>query len=99
MRPPISKTTRAKWTGGVAQEVPCLLCEHLLCRHEALSSSPSPTKKKERERQFLVKKLYSVHIKVIKIIKSFAPIISLLKIYAKEFKIKKKKGLEMWLKW
>jgi hypothetical protein len=28
---PISKTTRAKWTGGMAQAV-----EHLLCKHEAL---------------------------------------------------------------
>jgi hypothetical protein len=24
---PISKITRAKWTGGVAQEVECLLCK------------------------------------------------------------------------
>jgi hypothetical protein len=29
---PISKITRAKWTGGVAQVV-----EHLLCKHEAVS--------------------------------------------------------------
>jgi hypothetical protein len=37
----ISKTTRAKWTGGVAQVV-----EGLLCKHKALSSNPSPTKNK-----------------------------------------------------
>jgi hypothetical protein len=36
---PISKITRAKWTGGVTQAV-----EHLLCQHEALNSNPSPTK-------------------------------------------------------
>jgi hypothetical protein len=35
---PISKITRAKCTGGVAQVV-----ELLLCKHEALSSKPSPT--------------------------------------------------------
>jgi hypothetical protein len=39
--PPISKVTRAKWTGGVAQAV-----ERLLCNREALSSNPSPKKKK-----------------------------------------------------
>jgi hypothetical protein len=39
--PFISKITRAKWTGGVAQAV-----EHLLYKHEALSSKPSPIKKK-----------------------------------------------------
>jgi hypothetical protein len=32
---PISKITRAKWTGGVAQVVECLLC-----KHEALRSTP-----------------------------------------------------------
>jgi hypothetical protein len=36
----ISKITTANWTGGVVQVV-----EHLLCKREALSSSPSPTKK------------------------------------------------------
>jgi hypothetical protein len=35
---PISKITSAKWTGGVAQAVKCLLCK---C--EAQSSNPSPT--------------------------------------------------------
>jgi hypothetical protein len=39
---PISKTTKAKWTGVVAQAV-----EHLLCKCEALSSNPSPIKKKK----------------------------------------------------
>jgi hypothetical protein len=38
---PISKITRAKWAGGVAQVV-----EHLLCKDKALSSNPIPTKKK-----------------------------------------------------
>jgi hypothetical protein len=33
LRDPISKITRAKWTGSVAQAV-----EHLLCKCEALSS-------------------------------------------------------------
>jgi hypothetical protein len=37
---PISKVTRAKWTGGVVQVV-----EHLLCKCEALSSKPSPMKR------------------------------------------------------
>jgi hypothetical protein len=32
----------AKWGGGVAQAV-----EHLLCKHEALSSDPIPTLKKK----------------------------------------------------
>jgi hypothetical protein len=36
---PISKRTRAKWTGGVAQAV-----ELLLCKGEALSSNPTPAK-------------------------------------------------------
>jgi hypothetical protein len=34
----ISKITRAKWTGDVAVEC-------LLCKHRAMSSNPSPTKK------------------------------------------------------
>jgi hypothetical protein len=37
----ISKITTEKWSGGVAQAI-----EHLLCKHEALSSNPSPTTKK-----------------------------------------------------
>jgi hypothetical protein len=40
----ISKRTRAKWAGGMAQTVDCLLC-----KHEALNSNPSPTKKKKKE--------------------------------------------------
>jgi hypothetical protein len=40
MRPPISKIIRAKWTEAV---------EYLLCKHEALSSKSSPTKKKKKE--------------------------------------------------
>jgi hypothetical protein len=32
---PSPKITRAKWTGDVTQAV-----EHLLCKHEALSSNP-----------------------------------------------------------
>jgi hypothetical protein len=36
---PISKITRAEWTGGTAQAV-----EHLLCKYKALSSNPNPTK-------------------------------------------------------
>jgi hypothetical protein len=43
--PPSSKITKGKWTGCVAQAVACLLC-----KYEALSSNPSPTKKK-RERE------------------------------------------------
>jgi hypothetical protein len=37
---PISKITRAKWTGSVAQVV-----EHLLCKPNTQSSNPNPTKK------------------------------------------------------
>jgi hypothetical protein len=37
---PISKTTREKWTGSVAQAI-----DHLLYKHEALSSSPRKKKK------------------------------------------------------
>jgi hypothetical protein len=45
-RDPISKITRAKCTGGVAQIV-----ENLLCECEALSSNPSLTKQKKKERK------------------------------------------------
>jgi hypothetical protein len=38
---PISKITRTKWTGAVAQKV-----QHMLCKCKVLSSNPSPTKKK-----------------------------------------------------
>jgi hypothetical protein len=37
-----TKITRAKWTGGVGQGT-----ERLLCKCEALSSKPSPTKEKK----------------------------------------------------
>jgi hypothetical protein len=40
LRGPISKITKAKWTGGVVQAV-----EHLLCKLEALSSNPYTAKK------------------------------------------------------
>jgi hypothetical protein len=44
---PVSKITRAKWTGGMTQVV-----DHLLCKHEALNSNHSPTqKRKKRERK------------------------------------------------
>jgi hypothetical protein len=39
---PISKITKAKWTGGVAQAVDCLLC-----KHEAVFKFQSHTQKKE----------------------------------------------------
>jgi hypothetical protein len=39
----IFKINRAKWTGGVAQAKECLVCEL-----KALSSNPSPTKKKNQ---------------------------------------------------
>jgi hypothetical protein len=42
---PFSKITRAKWTGGVAQAI-----EHLLFKHEALSSNSSPTLKKKKKK-------------------------------------------------
>jgi hypothetical protein len=42
-RDPISKITREKWTGGVAQAV-----QHLLCKHKALSSNASPARERER---------------------------------------------------
>jgi hypothetical protein len=42
----ISKITREKWTRGVAQAVECLFC-----KHEALSSNPSPTKNKQINKQ------------------------------------------------
>jgi hypothetical protein len=46
---PISKITRAKWTGGVAQKV-----ESLLCKHKALSSNTSPTKGKKNQIEMIV---------------------------------------------
>jgi hypothetical protein len=43
---PISKITRVNWTEGTAQTV-----EHLLCKHEALSSDTNNTKKKKKEEE------------------------------------------------
>jgi hypothetical protein len=45
MRTPISKTNRAKWTGVVAQAL-----GYLLWKHEAQSSNPIPTRKKNLKR-------------------------------------------------
>jgi hypothetical protein len=42
----MSKTTRTKWAGDMAQVV-----EYLLCKGEVLSSGPSSTKKKKKERK------------------------------------------------
>jgi hypothetical protein len=39
---PSPKLTRTKWTGGMAQVV-----QHLLCKHNALSSNPVLKKKNE----------------------------------------------------
>jgi hypothetical protein len=47
-RNPISKISRAKWTGGVAQAV-----EYLFCKHEALGSNPRPTKKCKKDKRRL----------------------------------------------
>jgi hypothetical protein len=49
---PISKLTRANWTGDVAQVV-----EHLF----ALSSNPGPTKKNQKTKK-LESKDYSMHV-------------------------------------
>jgi hypothetical protein len=46
----MSKITRAKWTGNVTQAV-----EHLLYKHEALSTNINPTKKSKKERQLTTK--------------------------------------------
>jgi hypothetical protein len=59
-RDPISKITRAKWTGGVAQAVECMLC-----KHETLNSSPSPTGKKRKKKEKRKKPLYSSAITLI----------------------------------
>jgi hypothetical protein len=44
---PISKITRAKWTGDVAQAV-----EHLPSNCEALSSNPSAAKKQNKNNNY-----------------------------------------------
>jgi hypothetical protein len=41
----ISKITRAKWTGGVAQSIECLLCNH-----EAELKPHSHQKKKKKKK-------------------------------------------------
>jgi hypothetical protein len=49
----LSKITRVKWTGSVAQAVECLFC-----KHKALSSNPNLTKnKKEEEEEGDIKEL------------------------------------------
>jgi hypothetical protein len=53
-KPPISKISRAKWTGGMAQAV-----ELLLCKYEVLSSNPRPIKKKKKPSPFLKNKAKS----------------------------------------
>jgi hypothetical protein len=45
----ISKITRAKWTGDVAQAV-----EHLLCKCEVLSPNPSPIQKQKEILSFAI---------------------------------------------
>jgi hypothetical protein len=42
LKNPISKITRAQWTGGVVQVV-----ERLFCMHETLSSNPNCNKRKK----------------------------------------------------
>jgi hypothetical protein len=44
MRPPTSKITRVKFSGGVAQAVLCLLC-----KHEAQVQTPVPSQKREEK--------------------------------------------------
>jgi hypothetical protein len=47
MRPHLQNNQSKKWTGGVAHVV-----EHLVCKHEALSSNLSPpTQKKKKKRK------------------------------------------------
>jgi hypothetical protein len=46
LQDPISKITKAKWTGGVAQAV-----ESLIYKCQALTSIPSPTKNKHKKPQ------------------------------------------------
>jgi hypothetical protein len=53
LKNPVSKITKAKWTRDVAQEI-----EHLLCKCEALSSNPSPIKKKKKPAEIKSGKTY-----------------------------------------
>jgi hypothetical protein len=48
LQDPISKTTRAKCTGGVAQ-----VAEYLLCKCEGLSSNPIPPPSKKKIRTWV----------------------------------------------
>jgi hypothetical protein len=51
---PISKITRAKWTGGMSQVV-----EHQLCKCKALSSNPSPMKIEKLKGQCNMQRKYA----------------------------------------
>jgi hypothetical protein len=50
LKTPISKVTRAKWTGGVAQVVEWLLCK---CKALSLNSGPTQKQNKKAERYSL----------------------------------------------
>jgi hypothetical protein len=50
LRDPISKITRAKWTGSVEQTV-----ERLLCQSKALSSNSNPKKKLKKKKKRMSK--------------------------------------------
>jgi hypothetical protein len=54
---PSPKLARAKWTGGVPQVV-----ESLFCKHNALSSNPSPTKKKRRKNMMYKQNRLKFHV-------------------------------------
>jgi hypothetical protein len=56
----ISRATRAKWTGGVAQVV-----DHLICKCKALSSNPSLTKKKKEKEKKKETQQYLYHGEVL----------------------------------
>jgi hypothetical protein len=49
--PSLTKLSRAKWPGGVAQVMKCELC-----KHEALSSNPSSTKTKQSKAKIIIGK-------------------------------------------
>jgi hypothetical protein len=46
MRPYFFKITRAKWSGGMVTAI-----EHLLSKHDTLSSNPSSIKKEEKKKE------------------------------------------------
>jgi hypothetical protein len=58
MRPLSPKKPKVNWTEGVAQAVEILLCRCLLFKLKALSSNPSPTKKKKLLVKLKFNKLY-----------------------------------------